>query len=91
MANGEWQLDTRLEYEGFIPLAKTPLTHPPPPTQYENEESLYKAVREYIYKHLDLVNPLGYDVLTSFVFMSWIPELFDYTPYIGFFGRESMT
>lgn len=90
MANGEWQLDTRLEYESFIPLKRTPLTHPPPPTEYENEESLYKAVRDYIHKHLDLVNPLGYDVLTSFVFSTWTPELFDFTPYIGFYGREAV-
>jgi hypothetical protein len=89
--NKEWRLDTtRLEYEGFIPLQKTPLTHPPPPEEYESEEQLYNAVREYIRKHLDLVHPLGYDVLASFIFKTWIEELFDFTPYIGFFGREAV-
>jgi hypothetical protein len=90
MANNEWQLDTQLEYEGFIPLTKTPLTHPPPPTPYENEEILYNNVKAYIQKHLDLVNPLGYEILTSFIFKTWIEELFDFTPYIGFFGREAV-
>jgi hypothetical protein len=90
MENNTWHLDTRLEYEGFIPLAKTPLTHPPPPTPYENEEILYNNVKAYIQKHLDLVNPLGYDVLTAFIFKTWIEELFDFTPYIGFFGREAV-
>jgi len=91
MENKTWRLDTtRLEYEGFIPLQKTPLTHPPPPEEYESEEQLYNAVREYIRKHLDLVHPLGYDVLASFIFKTWIEELFDFTPYIGFFGREAV-
>jgi len=90
MANNEWQLDTSLEYENFIPLTKTPLTHPPPPTEYESEEQLYNDVKAYISKHLDLVNPLGYEILTSFIFKTWIEELFDFTPYIGFFGRENV-
>jgi hypothetical protein len=90
MENNTWRLDTRLEYEGFIPLTKTPLTHPPPPTEYENEEILYNNVKAYIQKHLDLVNPLGYEILTSFIFKTWIEELFDFTPYVGFFGRENV-
>jgi hypothetical protein len=90
MENQTWQLDTRLEFEKFVPLQKTPLTHPPPPEEYENEEALYNTVREYIRKHLDLVHPLGYDVLASFIFKTWIEELFDFTPYIGFFGREAV-
>jgi hypothetical protein len=90
MANGTWQLTTTPEHENFIPLQKTPLTHPPAPTEYENEEQLYNNVKTFIYKHLDLVNPLGYDILTSFVFKTWIEELFDFTPYLGFFGREAV-
>ena len=90
MENKVWQLDTRLEYEGFIPLAKTPLTHPSEPLEYETEEALYNNVKAFIYNHLDLINPLGYDILTAFVFSTWIPELFDFTPYVGFYGRESV-
>ena len=52
MEGKTWRLDTtRLEYENFIPLQKTPLTHPPPPEEYESEEQLYNTVREYIRKH----------------------------------------
>lgn len=85
-----WLLNIRPEYENFIPLARTPLTHPPRPIDYINEEALYNGVKDYIQKHLDLANPLGYDVLTAFVFKTWIEELFDFTPYLGFFGRESV-
>jgi len=90
MENSNWRLDTRLEYENFIPLQKTPLTHPPPPEEYESEEQLYNNVKAYIQKHLDIPNPLGYDVLTAFTFSTWISELFDFTAYLGFYGRESV-
>ena len=90
MADDTWQLDKRLEYEGFIPLAKTPLTHPSEPIEYESEEALYNNVKAYIHKHLDLPNELGYDILTAFVFSTWMNELFDFTPYIGFYGREAV-
>jgi hypothetical protein len=90
MEDNTWQFDIRLGYEYFMPLQKTPLTHPPPPTEYESEEQLYNAVKDYIQKHLDLVNPLGYDILAAFVLKTWIEELFDFTPYIGFFGREAV-
>jgi hypothetical protein len=90
MENATWRLDARLEYENFIPLQKTPLTHPPPPKEYESEERLYNNVKAFIQKHLDVPNPLGYDVLTAFTFTTWISELFDFTPYIGFYGREAV-
>jgi len=88
MQNGIWELDTRPEYEHCIPLQKTPLTHPSEPIEYENEQQLYNNVKVYIHKHLDVLNPHGYDILTAFVFSTWLQELFDFTPYIGFFGRQ---
>ncbi|MCJ7633762.1 hypothetical protein MUP77_15420 [Candidatus Bathyarchaeota archaeon] len=91
MENQTWRLDaTRLEHENLIPLQKTPLTHPPPPEEYESEERLYSSVKAFIQKHLDIPNPLGYDVLTAFTFSTWISELFDFTAYLGFYGREAV-
>ena len=89
MPDDSWQLDTRPIYEGFIPLSRTPLIHPPAPTEYENEEQLYNNIRTYIQKHVDLVNPLAYDILASFVLSTWTPELFDFTCYLMFYGREA--
>lgn len=88
MQNGIWELDTRPEYEHCVPLQKTPLTHPTEPQEYESEQQLYNNVKAYIYKHLDVLNPHGYDILTAFVFSTWLQEIFDFTPYIGFFGRQ---
>jgi hypothetical protein len=90
MQDGTWQLETRLQFENFIPLAKTPLTHPSEPIEYETEDQLYNNVKTYIHTHLDLANESGYDILTAFVFKTWIEELFDFTCYLGFFGREAV-
>jgi len=91
MENNTWRLDsTRLEFENFVPLQKTPLTHPSEPLEYESEQQLYENVKAYIYKHLDIPNPLGYDVLTAFTFSTWISELFNFTAYLGFYGREAV-
>jgi hypothetical protein len=89
MPDNTWRLTDSPLFEGFIPLAKTPLTHPPPPTEYETEEQLYSSVRTYIQKHVDLVNPLAYDILASFVLSTWTSELFDFTCYLMFYGREA--
>lgn len=88
MENQTWRMDTRLEFGNFIPLQRTPLTHPSEPTEYENEQQLYNTVKAYIYKHVDVLNPHGYDILTAFVFSTWLQELFDFTPYLGFYGRQ---
>ena len=90
MANGTWNLTTKHTVEQFTPMPITPLTHPSKPEEYTSEKQLYKDVKNYVYKHLDIPNPLGFDVLTAFIFSTWISELFDFTPYLGFYGRESV-
>jgi len=84
-----WKLTIKPSFQNYTPMPKTPLTHPSKPIEY-TENQLYNDVKTYIYKHLDLVNPLGYNVLTSFVFSTWLNELFDFTPYLGFYGREDV-
>jgi len=90
MADNTWQPTTKRTVENFIPMPRTPLTHPTKALEYESPMQLYEDVKGYIHKHLDLLNPLGYDILTAFVFSTWINELFDFTPYLGFFGREDV-
>jgi hypothetical protein len=83
-----WKTFIQPTYDKFMPLQKTPLVHPPPPTPYENDAKLYDSVKEYIHAHLDLPHPSGYNVLTAFAMKTWLEEMFDFTPYIGFFGRQ---
>lgn len=90
MEDGTWNLDTARTLAQFIPMQRTPLTHPTKAQEYESPKQLYDDAKGYIHKHLDLLNPLGYDILTAFVFASWVSEIFDYTPYLGFYGRESV-
>jgi len=90
MIDGTWQTATARSHENFIPMHRTPLTHPTKALEYQSSEQLFNGIKAYIHGNLDLLNPLGYDILTAFVFSSWISELFDYTPYLGFYGRESV-
>lgn len=91
MADGSWKTSEQRSYEGFIPLPdKTPLRHPSQASEYESEDQLYKDIEAYIYKHVDLLNPQSYHVFAGFIFSTWIPELFDFTPYLGFYGREAV-
>jgi hypothetical protein len=83
-----WKTFIEPTYDKYTPLQKTPLVHPPPPTPYESEQALYNNVKDYIHKHLDLPHPNGYDILTAFVLKTWVEEFFDFTAYIGFFGRQ---
>jgi hypothetical protein len=90
LSDNTWQATTKPTVEDFIPLQKTPLTHPVAPQKYESEEKLYDSVKAFIYTHLDIPNPLGYDILASFVFSTWLQEIFDFTCYLNFHGRESV-
>lgn len=90
MANGTWDLTTKRTNEQFMPMHKTPLTHPTKALEYESLEQLWKDVKNYVHKHLDISNPLGYDVFVAFIFSTWVSELFDFTCYLGFYGREAV-
>jgi len=91
MSDGSWETSEQRSYEGFIPMPdKTPLTHPTKPLEYESENQLFKDVVAYTFKHLDLLNPASYHVFAGFIFSTWINELFDFTPYLGFYGREAV-
>jgi len=90
MEDNTWELTTQRTVEQFIPMPRTPLTHPTKALEYESEKQLYEDVKAYIHTHLDMPNSLSYDVLTAFVFSTWINEFFDFTPYLGFFGRENV-
>lgn len=91
MADRTWRLSTTIAYENYIPMPqnKNPLTTPYKPIEYESEQNLWNEVKAYVHKHLDIPNPAGYDILTGWIFSTWINEIFDFTAYLGFFGREA--
>lgn len=70
----------------YLPLDKAawPLCHDALP--YDGKEQLWHRLRQFIYSHLFLPDGSLYDVLTAWVFASWVPELWTTVPYVFFFG-----
>lgn len=83
--NGPW---SHFDYNGvrYIPLQRLPWLSVNIPKEYESEEQLFQEVREFFVKHLDVRNPLLYDVYAAFVLASWRPEDFTVVPYLFFLG-----
>ncbi len=69
-----------------LPLEKAPWTLPTEPLSYANMETLWSEVKQCLYEHLDLPDSAAYDVLTSWVFASWLLEKWQIAPYLFFFG-----
>jgi len=69
-----------------FPLEKTPWQLAQVTLPYGNQEKLWSEIRQFIYDHLFLPDPALYDVLTGWIFASWVPEFWKTVPYIFFFG-----
>lgn len=59
---------------------------PPPPI---NKTKLWGFVKQYLYHHMELPDERLYDVLTAWVFATWVPELWNTAPYVFFLGPKS--
>jgi len=70
----------------YFPLEKVAWSLPPVPIPLTDKEQLWKDIRKFIYEHLFLPDEALYDVVTSWVFASWLPELWITVPYLFFFG-----
>lgn len=73
----------------YTPLPKTnwPLVEKPLP--YNSIDELWQNIKNYIHDHLDLFDPRLYDVLTAWIFASYLPEVWRVVPYIFFHGPVS--
>lgn len=72
----------------YLPLRRVPwpLTTPKITFTLGEEPELWKDVAQFVYEHLDVVEPELYDVLTAWVFATYIPEIWRVVPYIFFYG-----
>jgi len=59
------------------------------PKDYGSIEQLYHAIRGYLYDHIDFVEDLDYDVLTTLVMATWKLEDWEVVPYIILLGPPS--
>jgi hypothetical protein len=70
----------------YQPYAKVPWTLPTQPQQYRSQEELWNEVKQCIYEHVDLPEETAYDILTAWIFASWLLEKWQIAPYLFFFG-----
>jgi hypothetical protein len=77
---------TSITTEGktYNPVNPSPWLLPDRPQSYGSIEELYNEIRQFIYDHVDLAD--GYDLLTTWVLASWVPEKWQSVPYLFFFG-----
>jgi hypothetical protein len=70
----------------YMPLPKVPWPLCKELLPYGDRESLWRDVKQFIWDHVFLPDEALYDVLTAWVFASWLPEIWPVVPYIFFFG-----
>lgn len=71
----------------YMPMKRLPwLPTGPLPEEKMDKETLWVAVNQFLFEHLDLPDPLLYDVFTAWVFATWVPERWISIPYLFFFG-----
>jgi len=80
-------------YDRQTEMRYTPLIHTPWPLANPKlgftlleEPDLWKEVCTFIYEHVDVLEPELYDVLTAWIFTTYIPEVWMVVPYIFAFG-----
>jgi len=52
-------------------------------------DELMEEVKVFIMRHVDLFDERLYDVVTAWVFVSWLPEAFNAVPYLWIIGPKS--
>jgi len=67
-------------------VGERPWLDPSMPIAFNNVEELYSEVYRYVYEHVDFIDPEVYDVVTTWVLLSYRVEDFTIAPYIYFVG-----
>jgi hypothetical protein len=72
----------------YLPLQRVPwfVTKPQLTFTLLEEADLWNEVRTFIYEHVDMVEEELYDVLTAWIFASYLPEVWMVVPYIFAYG-----
>lgn len=75
----------------YLPLKSCPwpLTKPKLSFTLAEEPMLWQDIAQFIYDHVDVVEPELYDVLTAWVFATYLPEVWTVVPYIFAYGPVS--
>ena len=71
----------------FVPLKRCPWPLPGMPEDPGDE--LMEEVKTFVMRHVDLFDERLYDVVTAWIFVSWLPEAFNAVPYLWIMGPKS--
>jgi hypothetical protein len=52
--------------------------------------NLWEDVYSFVYDQVDFPDERLYDVVTAWIFMTWIPEAFSTAPYLRFYGTKNV-
>jgi hypothetical protein len=69
-----------------LPVQRVPWLLCREPREYGTQEYLFQELTECLYTHLELPKKEDLTILTSWVMMTWITELYDTMPYLFFYG-----
>jgi hypothetical protein len=72
----------------YLPLTRVPWPLSTPNLSFTllEESDLWTEVKQFIYDHVDMIEEELYDVLTAWVFASYLPEVWMVVPYIFAYG-----
>jgi len=72
----------------YLPFRRVPwpLSKPKLTFIMSEEPDLWKEISQFIYDHVDVVDPELYDVLTAWIFATYLLEIWRVVPYVFFYG-----
>ncbi len=71
----------------YKPVKIVPWNLPTELEKAENEQALWKEIRDCIWEHADLPNENDYDILVAWVLATWLQEKWQSFPFLNFFGN----
>jgi hypothetical protein len=78
--------DYSLGGQDYFPMERCAWPLVEKPVNYGNTSNLWQKVRQFIMEHFYVPNQETYDVLTAWVFASYVPEVWRVVPYLFFHG-----
>jgi hypothetical protein len=73
-------LDSATDYMNFPTIKDIPIE------VHALHENLWEKIKTYLRDNCELPDPKLYDVLTAWIFASWIPEVWNIYPYLYLYG-----
>lgn len=70
----------------YTPLQPSFWPLPEKPKPYGSDQELWDTIKDYVWIHVDMENPIHYDIYAAWVLTTWRMEGYDATSYLHFHG-----